>query len=259
MWWIEAALALPADCGSSDAMKRPRVRNRQKGASWQRDPEGMRTRILGAATMEFARYGFGGARLNRIAKTAGANKRMIYYHVGDKEALYLAVLEGAYDHIRAAERRLNLEELGAGQAIVKLLTFTWQYFLENPEFLSLLNEENQHRARHLRHSRKVKGLHSPFVDLIADILRRGEASGELRKGIDPVQFYISLAALSYFYQSNSATLSVIFGRDLLSEDAKAERLAHMTDLVLAALRPAATDTLDPELLTPIEFNQRVKI
>jgi AcrR family transcriptional regulator len=184
---------------------------------------------------------------------------MIYYHVGDKEALYLAVLEGAYDHIRTAERHLNLEELGAGQAIVRLLTFTWQYFLENPEFLALLNEENQHRARHLRHSRKVKGLHSPFVELIADILRRGEASGELRKGIDPVQFYISLAALSYFYQSNSATLSVIFGRDLLSEEAKAERLAHMTDLVLAALHPAATDTLDPELLTPIEFNQRVKI
>ena len=123
---------------------------------------------------------------------------MIYYHVGDKEALYLAVLEGAYDHIRAAERKLNLEEVGAGQAIVKLLTFTWQYFLENPEFLALLNEENQHRARHLRRSKKVKGLHSPFVRLIADILRRGAASGELRNGIDPVQFYISLAALSYF-------------------------------------------------------------
>ena len=156
---------MPAEYGSSDGMKRPRARRSQKGASWQRDPEGMRTRILGAATKEFARFGFGGARLNRIAKTAGANKRMIYYHVGDKEALYLAVLEGAYDHIRTAERHLNLEEFGAGQAIVKLLTFTWQYFLENPEFLALLNEENQHRARHLRHSRKVKGLHSPFVAL----------------------------------------------------------------------------------------------
>jgi AcrR family transcriptional regulator len=241
-------------------MKRRRMQSRQKkSGSWQRDPEGMRMRIMRAATAEFARYGFGGARLDRIAKTAGANKRMIYYHVGDKEGLYLAVLEGAYDHIRAAERRLNLEELGAGQAIVKLLTFTWQYFLENPEFLALLNEENQHRARHLRRSRKVKGLHSPFVALLADILRRGGASGELRKGIDPVQFYISLAALSYFYQSNSATLGVIFGRDLLAEDAKVERLAHMTDLVLAALRPAATDTLDPGLPALIGFNQRVKI
>jgi AcrR family transcriptional regulator len=212
----------------------------KKQAGWQWDPEGMRKRILAAATDEFARYGYGGARIDRIAKVAGANKRMLYYHVGKKEALYLAVLEGAYEHIRAAERLLNLEELGPEEAIIKLLTFTWQYYLENPHFLALLNEENLHRARHLQRSRKVKELHSPFVALIADILKRGVATGVLRDGIDPVQLYISIAALSYFYQSNSSTLGAIFGRNMLSESSKSERLAHMTDLVLAALRPATS-------------------
>lgn len=229
----------------------------KKPASWQRDPEGMRKRILRAATLEFARHGFGGARIDRIAKAAGANKRMLYYHVGDKERLFLTVLEGAYENIRVAERNLNLEELGAGAAIVRLLSFTWHYYLDNPEFLALLNEENQHQARHLRRSRRIKEMHSPFVSLIADILQRGEASGELRKGIDPVQLYISMASLCYFYQSNSATLGAIFGRDLLSREAKSKRLAHMTDFVLAALRPDAT--LDREAPAPIEFNQRVKI
>lgn len=218
----------------------------------------MRTRILAAATAEFARYGFGGARIDRIADAAGANKRMVYYHVGDKEALYLAVLEGAYEHIRAAERKLNLEELGAEEAIVRLLTFTWQYYLDNPEFLALLNEENQHRARHLRRSRKVKEMHSPFVAFIAEILRRGEASGELRPGIDPVQLYISIAALCYFYQSNSATLGVIFGRNLLAPEAKAERLAHMTDLLLSALRPSEPGALDRAMGGGIRFNHLVK-
>jgi AcrR family transcriptional regulator len=240
---------------SKASVKRP--------SGWQRDPEGMRKRILAAATAEFARYGYGGARIDRIAKTAGANKRMLYYHVGKKDVLYLAVLEGAYEHIRAAERVLNLEELGAEAAIARLLTFTWQYYIDNPHFMALLNEENQHRARYLRRSRKVKELHSPFVALIADILRRGSARGELRKGIDPVQLYISIAALSYFYQSNSATLGTIFGRDMLSESSRAERLAHMTDLVLAALRPAPraalSRALDPELPPPVEFNQKVKI
>jgi AcrR family transcriptional regulator len=240
-------------------MKKNHKRATKRLTGWQQDPEGMRTRILSAATAEFARHGYGGARIDRIAEVAGANKRMLYYHVGKKEALYLAVLEGAYEHIRAAERQLNLEELGPEDAIVKLLTFTWQYYLDNPEFLALLNEENQHRARHIRRSRKIKELHSPFVTLIADILRRGGASGRLRKGIDPVQLYISIAALSYFYQSNSSTLGVIFGRDLLSEESKAERLAHMTDLVLAALRPAATDVLDRKSAPPLQFNQRVKI
>ena len=54
--------------------------------------------------------------------------------------------------------------------------------------------------------------------------------------MDPVQLYISIAALSYFYLSNSATLGVIFGRDLLAAPARDARLAHMQRLVLDALR-----------------------
>jgi hypothetical protein len=79
----------------------------------------------------------------------------------------------------------------------------------------------------------------------------------LRAGIDPVQLYISIASLSYFYQSNSATLSVIFGRDLLAPAARAARLSHMTDLVLAALRPAAPIALDRPATKLLEFNQKV--
>ena len=198
----------------------------------------MRSRILDAATREFARYGFGGARIDRIAELAGANKRMVYYHIGDKEALYLAVLESAYAQIRDAERKLKLEALGPRDAIVKLLTFTWDYYLKHPEFLSLLNEENQLGAAHLRRSRRIREMRSPFVSFISDILRRGVASGELRAGIDPVELYISIAGLCYFYQSNSATLSIVFGRNLLSAAARERRLAHMIDLLLAALRPA---------------------
>jgi AcrR family transcriptional regulator len=228
----------------------------KRRSTWQRDPEGMRQRILQAATAEFARHGYGGARIDRIAKAAGANKRMIYYHVGKKDVLYLAILEGTYEHIRAAERKLNLEALAPGEAIAKLIAFTWQYYLDNPEFIALLNNENLHRARYLKRSANVKQLHSPFVELIANVLRRGAESGELRSGIDPVQLYISIAALSYFYQSNSATLGVIFGRDLLAPAARAGRLAHMTDLVLAALRPAAA--LDRRSAKLLEFNQKVK-
>jgi AcrR family transcriptional regulator len=218
----------------------------------------MRKRILQAATVEFARHGYSGARIDRIAKAAAANKRMLYYHVGNKEVLYLTILEDAYAHIRAAERRLNLEALAPQDAIAKLIAFTWQYYLDNPEFIALLNNENLHRGRYLKRSRNVKQLHSPFVALIADVLRRGAASGELRAGIDPVQLYISIASLSYFYQSNSATLSVIFGRDLLAPAARAARLSHMIDLVLAALRPAAPVALDRPSRNLLEFNQKVK-
>jgi AcrR family transcriptional regulator len=202
---------------------------------WQRDPEGMRRRILEAAKQEFASHGLAGARVDRIAAKAGANKRMLYYHVGKKDDLYLAVLEGAYEKIRAEERTLDLEHLDPPEAIRRLIDFTWNYFLRNPEFLALLNTENLARAKHLKRSTKVKSMHSPFVEMIRAVVRRGVARGDFPVAVDPVQLYISIAGLSFFYLSNNATLSFIFGRDLLSRDAKDERLEHMVALVLAAL------------------------
>ncbi len=56
-------------------------------------------RILDAATEIFAAVGFNGARMDEIARRAGVNKAMIYYHVGAKEALYAAVLHGAIGHV----------------------------------------------------------------------------------------------------------------------------------------------------------------
>ena len=202
---------------------------------WQRDPEGMRLRILDAAKQEFAAHGLAGARVDRIAAKAGANKRMLYYHVGKKDDLYLAVLEGAYEKIRVEERGLDLEHLDPPEAIERLISFTWNYFLRNPEFLALLNTENIGGARHLKRSTKVKSMHSPFVEMIRTVVRRGVKSGDFQVEVDPVQLYISIAALGFFYLSNSATLSVIFGRDLLAKEARDERLDHMVALVLAAL------------------------
>ncbi|HWN48955.1 MAG TPA: TetR/AcrR family transcriptional regulator, partial [Xanthobacteraceae bacterium] len=178
-----------------------------------------------------------------------------YYHVGNKEDLYLAVLEGAYEQIRVEERGLDLEHLDPPEAIARLIEFTWGYFIRNPEFLALLNTENQARARHLKRSTKVKSMHSPFVEMIRTVVRRGVERGDFLIAMDPVQLYISIAALSFFYLSNSATLGVIFGRDLLSKPAKEERLTHMVALVLAALTGKSVAEFikrkDPALSAPV--------
>jgi AcrR family transcriptional regulator len=221
------------------------LKKAKRAAKWQRDPEGMRIRILEAAKKEFAAYGLAGARIDRIAAEADANKRMLYYHVGNKEDLYLAVLEAAYEKIRAEERGLDLEHLDPSAAIARLIDFTWNYFIRNPEFLALLNTENVAKARNLKRSTKVKSMHSPFVEMIRTIVDRGVKTGEFRVAMDPVQLYISIAGLCFFYLSNSATLSFIFGRDLLKKDAKEERLEHVIMLVLAALTGRSDATLTP--------------
>lgn len=202
----------------------------------RRNPARNQDRILKAAVAEFARFGLGGARVDRIAARAGANKRMLYYYYGNKEALFLAVLEDSYARIRSAERALHLTDLDPQEAMRRLVAFTWKYYLAHPEFLTLLNSENLHRGRHIRRSRNIIDMHSPFVAMIKQVLERGARAGEFRRGVDPVQLYISIAGLGYFYLSNRHTLSTIFERDLMLPKHKAERLRHMEELVLGYLR-----------------------
>jgi AcrR family transcriptional regulator len=200
-----------------------------------RDAERSQKDILDAAQDEFAGHGLGGARMDRIAERAGLNKRLIYYYFESKEGLFLAVLERAYERIRKEEQALNLSQVEPIEAIRRLTAFTWNYYLAHPEFLTLLNSENLHRARHLKKSTKILSMHSPLIQTLADVLDRGHRGGIFRAGVDPVQLYISIAGLAYFYLGNSHTLSTIFDRDLLGTKAKVERLSHMTDLVLGYL------------------------
>lgn len=202
----------------------------------QRDPERTRASILAAATREFAENGIGGARVDSIAERAGINKRMLYHYFGDKEQLYLVVLEEAYVGIRTAEKSLNLSDLEPEQGIAELAMFTWDYFLEHPEFLSLLGTENLHRARWLRQSTRLKELHSSFIDKLSDLLRRGKAEGLFRPDVDPLNLYLTIAALGYFYLSNQYTLSTIFGRDLMDKSNLDVWKRHIVHVTLASIR-----------------------
>lgn len=69
-------------------------------ATGSRDPEGVRRNILDIATSEFAEKGDSGARVHEIAAKTNTSKRMIQYYFGDKEGLFVAVIEGSYAGIR---------------------------------------------------------------------------------------------------------------------------------------------------------------
>jgi AcrR family transcriptional regulator len=197
-----------------------------------RDADRSRQKILSAASLEFAEYGLSGARVDRIAEKSGLNKRLIYYYFKSKDILFTAALENAYTDIREAERKLKLIDLDPIEAIKCLLSFTWQYYLENPQFISLLNSENLLRGQHINTSSQAKMTNSGLIETLGSILEKGRVKGVFRGGIDPVQLYISIAGLAYFYLSNQHTLGAIFDRNLLSPKALDQRLSHMQDLLM---------------------------
>ncbi|MGY4409555.1 AcrR family transcriptional regulator [Bradyrhizobium sp. LB7.1] len=144
---------------------------------------------------------------------------------------------GLRRYIREQERQLNLEGLPPEKAIRKLIEASFDYLAANPDFIVLLNDENRGGARHVRGSTRLEAMHSPLVKSVSHILHEGVRAGMFRKGIDPIQLYISIAGLGYFYLSNTPTLSAIFGKDLSSRAARRARRRHVADLVLHSLRP----------------------
>src|ERR1700722_14984199 len=111
-----------------------------------------RLRILDAALAEFAEKGLAGARVDEIAERGGINKRMLYAYFGNKEDLWLAVLERAYLAKRDEENLIKVADLAPEEAMSRLVSFNLRYTAAHPEFVALLNQENLHRATYLSRS-----------------------------------------------------------------------------------------------------------
>jgi TetR/AcrR family transcriptional regulator len=201
-----------------------------------RDAERTKRALLDAAEIEFAAKGLAGARVDVIAEEAAANKRMLYYYFGSKDDLYVAVLERAYGAMRVREKELKLTDLAPLEAIRRLVEFKFDYYVENPRIISLLAAENMNGGKYLKRSRRLRAMHLTLVDMLCEILTTGQSQGVIKPGIDPFQLYVSMSALSYFYFSNSATLSTGFGRDLASEAERKARREHAVEVIISYVK-----------------------
>ena len=133
-------------------------------------------------------------------------------------------------------------------ALKRLVTFTWDYYLANPEFITLVNSENLHKARHIGNSAAMDAMNRPFVARMQALLERGSQQGLFRPGLDPVQILIVLSGVGFHYLTNRYTGAIVYGRDLMSEQAKAARLAFNIDAVLRII-------CRPEVLMQLEAEQ----
>jgi AcrR family transcriptional regulator len=202
----------------------------------KRNADHTRERILNAAVAEFSAKGYSGARVDVICRTARANPRMLYHHFGDKDGLYVAVLELVLGDLRREELRLEVDHVDPLEGMMQLFEFIHGHFGDHPELIHLLSGENLLRARFLRRSVDTPIVASPLIALVERLLRRGERQGVIRKGIDPLHLYVMMVALSYFHRSNAYTLSTIFQTDLLAPAWQAAHKQSAVDMLARFLR-----------------------
>lgn len=200
---------------------------RSAAAIRTQDPEGTQANIIEVATREFAEYGLAGARIDEIAAKTKSSKRMIYYYFGDKEGLYLRVLESAYSKVRAIEATLHLDDLEPVQALRRLVEFTFDHHNSNEPFIRLVMIENIHHGEYLSRSKAIQALNVTAIDTISRLYERGVKAGVFRRGLDAIDLHWQISALCFFNVSNRATFSKIFSRDLKSKKALA-RLRSLT-------------------------------
>jgi TetR/AcrR family transcriptional regulator len=201
-----------------------------------RNPVRSKQAILDAAHREFCQHGYSGGRVELIAKRSKTNLRMIYHYFGDKERLYLAVLEAAYLRLRALESQLDFTHPSPVEAMRNLIRLTYDFLTSNPDVLAIISNENTLRGRFLQKLPRVRARTIPLIDSIANVLKRGHAQGHFRKGVDPLQFYISLVALSQLHVVNRYTLSIILETNLADPQWLQERRIFIEQMLMSYLQ-----------------------
>lgn len=201
----------------------------------KRDSIRTQEKILTAAQAEFARKGYDGARVDAIVQRAKVSKNLLYHHFRSKEDLYIRVLERTYETLRRRQGDVAVEGLHPIEAMKRLCESTFQTFVDEPDVIVMLNTENLHRGRHIAKSPIIRSLYDRLSEVLRTILKDGEQKGVFRPGVDPVELYISMSGLGYFYLSNQHTLSLLFKRELKSPENIERRMTHIVDMVISYL------------------------
>ncbi|MGJ7566114.1 TetR/AcrR family transcriptional regulator [Variovorax sp. GB1R11] len=202
------------------------------------NPEANRQNIIEVATAEFSEHGLAGARVDEIASKTDCSKRLIYYYFGDKEGLYLAVLEHVYRRVRSVESGLRFDTLEPVEALRRMVEFRFDHHFQNRDFVRLVMIENIHNARFLKQSQTIHDLSAAAVERVARIYLRGVEAGVFGGGLQPVDIHWQISAMSFYNVSNRATFSTLFGSELDTPESIA-RLRHNT--VECILRFVASD------------------
>ncbi|MEI6114039.1 MAG: TetR/AcrR family transcriptional regulator [Burkholderiales bacterium] len=208
------------------------ARPTRKTGARERSAETTRDSLLRAAIRVFAKHGLDGGSVDKISRAAKSHDRMIYYYFGNKEGLFVAVLEEIYRRFNDAEAAIDLDITQPTEALRAVVQFVMQYYQKHPEFVTLLNSENLHRGKHIVKSDRAREYSSPAIGIIERVLRSGVEQGVFRRELVARDVYMMVAALGYFYQSNRYTLSAFLGEDLEAPQTFARWEAFVIDSVL---------------------------
>ncbi len=159
-------------------------------------------RIIDGATKVFAASGFSGASVDEIAAAAGVNKATIYYHVGDKEALYGAVLHDVIGNTVARVASLISEEQPVEEKLATYIRGIAATVEEYPPLPPVMMRAVESGGKNLP-AEVATDLVLIFGMLLA-ILEEGEEKGVFEP-VNPFVVYLMILGALAFHRNVEAT------------------------------------------------------
>jgi TetR/AcrR family transcriptional regulator len=166
-----------------------------------RDAEATKAQILAAAEEEFAKFGLAGAKTEAIAAKTGVTKAMIYYHFGNKEELYKAVIQRPVADFIHAFGDLELEQMPPEEALTTVIKVAIAHEISHPHYgRVLLHEAMQNQGQYF----KLTAWVNPINRVMA-VIERGIQDGVFR----PVDSFLAvnhLMGVCTFYFNAQANM-----------------------------------------------------
>jgi AcrR family transcriptional regulator len=200
-----------------------------------RDADQTRQNILEVALKEFAEYGLTGARVDRIAKGTRTTKGMIYYHFGDKDGLYKAVLEEIYKKLRNSEEELDRYNLDPVEELEKIIDFTFDYHKNNENFVRIVMVENINNGEILKKTDIDTLISQNILMELSSVLKRGQKSGVFKRSITPIDLHLLYTSFCFYRVSNQHTVATVLGMNMLSSSNSTRHKRLVKDAIIAYL------------------------
>ena len=121
-------------------------------------------------------------------------------------------------------------------ALAKLVGFTYDYQLANPDFIRLVMSENIQKGEFLGQSTTIQKLNVPVITAVKSVYDRGVKAGVFRRGLDAVDLHMSISALCFFNVANRHTFALIFKRDMTDPQEMTSRRRNIVEMVLRFVR-----------------------
>jgi AcrR family transcriptional regulator len=199
-----------------DGAAKPKVRPRNSKAT--------KELLLAAAGEEFSEYGLAGARIDRIAERAGANKRLLYVYFGDKDQLFDTVLAR---HIEALMASIPLKD----GDLTAFAAARFDFMLANPQVSRLSS------WRILERSEPTEAERQTFEERVVSVAAAQEA-GRIRADIPAIDLFAIVMRMTDSWLSAPAALTAVAGEDPMSPRRLREHRAALLAAVCSVTAPA---------------------